>query len=129
MDLIELFGQELEALPASAPPEEGPPTPVSAEKGDGSWLNDPVPVKLEKIRAAFLDAKTPQEVTLQASIMPLGDWLDMVVRLSPKNIQVQGAVSFKHMLEELGPIDKEAYRPKVIDAEFSEMLVEIPAKC
>jgi hypothetical protein len=47
-----------------------------------SWIDDPVSVKLEKIRAVFLNAKTPTEVYAEAAIMPVGDWLEMVGKLT-----------------------------------------------
>lgn len=77
---------------------------------EADWKDDPVPVKLEKIRAAFLNGKSASEVLVAASMMPIGDWIELVTKLAPKNIQVQGEFSFKHMLEEFGPVDKEQYR-------------------
>ena len=76
----------------------------------GEWFNDPVPTKLEKIRAAFLNSKTAAEVAAAAGNMPVGMWLECVIKLMPKDIKVQGEVGFRHMLEGLGPIDPNQYR-------------------
>ena len=46
------------------------------------WTDDPVSVKLDKIRAVFLNAKTPTEVYAEASLMPVGDWLEMAGKLT-----------------------------------------------
>ena len=90
---------------------------------DENWHDDPVPVKLEKIRAAFMNGRTAEEVRLCAGVMPIGDWLELVVKLSPKNIQVQGGISLTHMLQDLSPIDKEQYRlpQNVVEAEYREL--------
>lgn len=89
--------------------------PVQSPQGDETsdpddWRTDPVAVKLEKIRSVFLNSKTPFEVRAAAASMPIGLWLEQVVRLMPKDVKVQGEVNFRHMLEGLGPIDKDAYR-------------------
>ena len=89
---------------------------------DEDWQNDPIPVKLDKIRAAFLNAKSPTEVQAAAWLMPIGDWLEMVVKLSPKNVQITGGISFRHMLEEFGPIEKDKYRFNAIPAEYTELV-------
>ena len=47
-----------------------------------AWTDDPVSVKLDKIRAVFLNAKTPTEVYAEASLMPVGDWLEMAGKLT-----------------------------------------------
>jgi len=104
----------------------------AAEEPSGdSWKDDTVPTKLEKIRAVFLNSKTAAEVRAAAGNMPVGMWLECVIKLMPKDIKVQGEVGFRHMLEGLGPINKDAYRltatrnaPQIIqDAEY-RVLVE-----
>lgn len=119
-DFIKMFKEESTNLPALPPPiaaEGSPPLPAAS----GDWQEDPLAVKLDKIRAAFLNGKTAGEVEAEAARMHIGDWLELVVKLSPKNIQVKGDVSFRHMLEQMGPIDRETYRFKVIDAEYKEL--------
>lgn len=74
-------------LSALVPPL--PLSPAPAPATDDDWSTDPVPVKLEKIRAAFLNAKTAREVTGMASVMAIGDWLDLVIKLSPKQVDVK----------------------------------------
>ena len=86
------------------------------------WLSDPLPVKLDKIRELFLNSKSPTEVYAAASLMPISDWLDMVVKLSPKNVQITGGISFRHMLEEFGPIEKDKYRFNAIPVECAELV-------
>ena len=82
----------------------------SCDAGDVDWQDDPVPIKLEKIRSVLLNSKTADEIATEASMMPVGMWLDLVVKLMPKNIQVSGDINFQHMLADLGPIDKDQYR-------------------
>jgi hypothetical protein len=67
--------------PAAKPADRGNGTPAVGKATEG-WLEDPVSVKLEKIRAVFLNAKTPTEVYAEAAVMPVGDWLDMVGKLT-----------------------------------------------
>lgn len=76
------------------------------------WQDDPVSTKLEKIRSVFLNSKTAAEVRAAVSGMPVGLWLDHVAKLMPKDVKVSGGVGLVHMLADLGPINKEDYRPK-----------------
>ena len=124
---LDLFEDEATELPPSlsvsetAIESEGAPAPaLSLVENEEEWKNDPVPVKLEKIRAAFLNSKTVSEVLAAGSMMMIGDWLELVVKLSPKNVQITGGLSFKHMLEELGPINKDDYRPKQIECRVED---------
>lgn len=96
-------------------------TPARTVPAAESWQDDPVSVKLDKIRAIFLNAKTPTEVYAEASLLPIGDWLEMVVKLSPKNVQITGGISFRHMMEEFGPIEKDKYRFNAIPVECTEL--------
>jgi len=108
-----------------------PDLPITTEKKNGGapatgdaedgWMDDPISTKLEKIRAVFLNAKSPMEVFAQASVMRIGDWLEMVVKLSPKDIKVTGGIAFRHMMADMGPIDKDQYRPKTITCEYEEV--------
>jgi len=122
IDLARLLEDDLGSLPPrDLAKVEGPPVPALTAADEEDWQSDPLSLKLEKIRASFLNAKTAAEVKMSASMMPLGDWLELVVKLSPKNIQLQADVSFKHMLAELGPIDKNQYRPRAIPVEYQEV--------
>lgn len=87
------------------------------------WRSDPTGSKWDKIRSVFMNAKGPQEVLLEAAAMDVREWLDWVCRMAPKKVEVQAEVSFKNMLEALGPIDREAYRYNgpAVDAEFKEV--------
>ena len=116
IDVLDILESQLEVLPPQA--EDDVRDAVSVYESDLDWQDDPVPLKLEKIRAAFLNGKTAAEVENAAAMMLVGDWLELIAKISPKNVQVQGEVSFKHMLEELGPIDKSQYRFKMIEAEI-----------
>lgn len=124
-DFIGLLGDDSPVLPPLREMKNGMNgTPVPAVLAeDAEWQNDPVPVKLDKIRAAFLNGKTAQEVQDAASLMAIGDWLELVAKIAPKNVQIQGSISFTHMLEEFGPINKEQYRlpGKVVEAEYKEI--------
>ena len=107
------------AVPSNGNGGSGTPAPAVTED---DWQNDPIPAKLDKIRAAFLNAKSPTEVQTAAWLMPIGDWLEMVVKLSPKNVQITGGISFRHMLEEFGPIEKDKYRFNAIPVECTELV-------
>lgn len=116
------------SLPALSPPsgmverKNGNGGAPAGQNDDSEWQNDPVPAKLDKIRAAFLNAKTPAEVYSQAALLPIGDWLEMVVKLSPKDVKITGGISFRHMLEEFGPIEKDKYRFNAIPVECTEVV-------
>jgi hypothetical protein len=127
--------EEATLVSSAAPPQAGMDLELDPElefrpsrtvQTEDDWATDPVPTKLEKIRAAFLNSKSAAEVTAAAGNMPVTMWLECVIKLMPKDIKVQGEVSFHHMLEGLGPIDANAYRlgagpVKVVEAEFSEV--------
>ena len=98
----------------------GTPAAGASSPSDG-WLDDPASVKLDKIRAVFLNAKTPADVQMEAALMSVGDWLEMVVKLSPKDVKVSGGIAFRHMLADMGPIDKNQYRPKAIACDYEEV--------
>lgn len=92
LDYISLFDSASTDLDKDGGPVSlaVPPPPLApALDGDANWQNDPVPVKLEKIRAAVLNARSAAEVTARAALIPIADWLDLVVKLSPKQIDVK----------------------------------------
>ena len=123
IDLARLLEDDLGSLPPrDLAKAEGPPVPALPADESEDWQGDPLPLKLEKIRASFLNAKTAFDVKTAALRMPIGDWLELVVKLSPKNIQLQAEVSFKHMLAELGPVDLDQYRlPSRKPADFIDV--------
>lgn len=93
--------------------EAGPP---AGELVDLDWQNDPVSVKLEKIKAAFLNSKTATEVQAAASGMVIGDWLEMVVKLS-KQADV-GPVQITAIRIELPPAQAGSASGPIIDVEI-----------
>ena len=123
-DFSAILASEASALPA---------LPSAVNKGNGNggtpavvveaseWASDPLPAKLDKIRAVFLNAKTPTEVYAEASLMPVGDWLEMVVKMSPKDVKVSGGIAFRHMLADMGPIDKNQYKPQAVQCDYEEV--------
>jgi hypothetical protein len=83
-DYIGLFDSEEDELPEMSlvKVENGTAgTPLSVIDGE-EWHDDPVSVKLEKIRGVFLNAKTAREVKVAAATMPIGDWLEFVGKIS-----------------------------------------------
>lgn len=119
-DMRAVLEEDLDYLPEL--PKDDTEAPSLPTVTDADWQNDPVPVKMEKIRAALMNAKTAFDVEDQARRLPVADWIELVAKLAPKNIQVQADFSFKHLVEEFGPIDKEKFRrkkePDAIDAEY-----------
>jgi hypothetical protein len=81
------------------------------------------PEYLQKVKESFIRARPLSEVQLYASTMSFKDWMDYVIKLLPKDIKIQGEVNFKHLVEELGPIDKSQYRlpEPVLEVEFCEV--------
>jgi len=124
-DLMDILEADLNTLPPSAKENNGssfkaPGDFSSEELTEDDWQEDALPGKLDKIRAAFLNGKTASQVKEQAALMPMDEWLGLVAKLAPKQVQIAGSFSFKHMLEEFGPINTDKYRlqgPEVVDAE------------
>lgn len=105
-------------------------TNLSEVVRDGSNSKEPVPEDLsfgqyvQEFKSAFIKARPLSEITLYASSMPFKDYMDFVVKLLPKDVKVQGEVSFVHQLASLGPINKEQYKlnaPDTVEAEFCEV--------
>jgi hypothetical protein len=122
-DFSAILASEVTSLPALPSTinkgNGGTPTVVTEASG---WASDPLPAKLDKIRAVFLNAKSPTEVYAEASLMPVGDWLEMVVKMSPKDVKVSGGIAFRHMLADMGPIDKSQYRPQAVQCDYEEVV-------
>jgi len=105
--LMEILTSDVEDLPVFEEgngngrrkvPALGPPSWLE----NSNWQDDPASGKLEKIRSVFLNAKTPEEVYTAASVMPIGDWMEMVAKLG-KQVD-PGQVQITSIRIELPPI-------------------------
>ena len=86
------------------------------------WADDPFAVAWTKIRSAFLSGKDAFSIKAYARTLSEGAWLEMAQKMAPKDVKVTGEVGLRHLLDELGPIDKEKYRIRQVeDVEFSEV--------
>lgn len=73
---------KLQSLPPAAKPSNG--------NGDElDWTDDPVGVKWNKIRSTVMNAKSVEEVVADVEAMGTREWLDWVVRMAPKQVEVQ----------------------------------------
>lgn len=52
------------------------------------WASDPVGKKWDKIREAFYNAKTPEDVFIEAEGMSLREWLEWACKMAPKQPDV-----------------------------------------
>lgn len=119
---------------AAAIPQEGPvpsSAPAQNSSGDVSGLASADasldlswPEYLQKVKESFIKARPLEDVKMIAAAMPFKDWMDYVVKLMPKDIKIQGEVNFKHLVAELGPIDKSVYKlpEPVTEVEFCEVV-------
>lgn len=121
-DYISMFDDETLELPLSVDgtgvdgDKNGDAGPPALLAEDIDWQNDPVSVKLEKIRGVFLNAKTASEVSVAASMMQIGDWLEYVGKLSK---QVDTApVQITAIRIELPP--REDYSGDVVEVELAQ---------
>lgn len=89
--------------------------------GDDDWQEAPVGEKWDRIRAAWMNGKTAAEVISEAECMSVPAWLEICVKMAPKNVTVQGQVSFKHMIDNLAPIDKDEYKFNATQVEYEEV--------
>ena len=117
-------------LASAATPSVPGATNLSEVSRGGTGSEGPAPEDLsfgqyvQEFKSAFIKARPLSEITLYASSMSFKDYMDFVVKLLPKDVKVQGEVSFVHQLASLGPIDKEQYRlnaPDTIEADFCEV--------
>ena len=110
-------------------PIKEPPVAPVPRKGDLSvlvcdvddWQNASVPEKYDKIQAVVMNSKSAEEVATEVRGMSVPVWLDLVIKMAPKNVKVSGAVSFKHMIDNLAPIDKDQYKFNAVEVEYSEI--------
>lgn len=117
-DFISLLADDASDLPVEVAEKKGKPgTPALASAEDREWHNDPVPIKLDKIRATFLNGKTASEVEAAAAVMPIGDWIETAAKMT-KHVD-SGPVQITAIRIELPP------RSAYADGEVVE--VELPA--
>lgn len=88
---------------------------------DADWQVLPTAEKWDKIRSAWMNGKTAEEIAVTAQEISVLAWLDVCVKMAPKDVKVQGTVSFKHMIDSLAPINKDDYRLGAVEVEFSEV--------
>jgi len=60
----------------------------------------------QNVRAAFLSSKSPEEIRMFASGLPLMTWLDYFIKLQPKEVQVKGQFDIRQMIAQLGPVNR-----------------------
>lgn len=113
-DFFSLLDSEETELPALPEAETGKQGTPDGDLSTLDWKEDPVSGKLEKIRAVFLNAKSPQEVHDQAATMPIGDWLETVGKMS-KSVET-GPVQITAIRIELPP--REAFVSEAIEVEI-----------
>lgn len=78
-----ILASEEASLPAVVEKKNGNGgAPAAAATGEEDWQDDPVPVKLDKIRATFLNGKTAGEVSVASATMRIEDWLEIVTKIS-----------------------------------------------
>jgi len=63
--------------------------------------------KSRLLKAAFLGSKSPEEIRMAASALPLMDWLDFAVRLMPKEVQMKGQFEVRSLVAQMGPLRNE----------------------
>ena len=93
-------------------------------KPEEEWAEDTFGNAWNKIRSAFLKSKTAFDVKAYARTLSDAAWLDVVLKMAPRDVKVTGEVNIKHMLSELGPINKNQYRlshNNAVEVEFSEV--------
>lgn len=96
-------GEDLAPLPPTASPMVSPsaaspstPSPIA------ELLKQPVRT-LEDIAAVFRSAMTPAKLMAYAQDCPTPIWLDWMIKLSPKQIKLDGKVDIRAAFINLGP--------------------------
>ncbi len=83
------------------------------------------PEYLQRFKETFVKSWSLKKVQMFAENMGFKDFMDYAIKLMPKDVKIQGSVDFRHLVAELGPIDKEKYRltgpTQVKEVEFSEV--------
>lgn len=75
-----------------------------------------VQAKAREIRAAFMSAKSTEEVYHMAQAMSFPAWLDFFIKLSPKEVQVKGQMDIRQITAQLGPINRRASASDSLDS-------------
>jgi hypothetical protein len=101
-----VVGEDLAPLPpvasvASPSPALPAPSP-SASPSIAELLKQPVRT-LEDIAAVFRSAMTPAKLMAYAQDCPTPIWLDWMIKLSPKQIKLDGKVDIRAAFINLGP--------------------------
>lgn len=118
-------------LASATKPAADEATNLSEVDGSGTGNDGATPGDLSfgqyvlQFKEAFIKARSLSEIALYASSMSFRDYMDFVIKMLPKDVKIQGEVSFVHQLAQLGPIDKEQYRlnaPDTIEAEFCDVV-------
>ncbi len=71
----------------SAPVRSAVPADLTERLAALDWQDDPVGQKWDKIRSAFLNAKSPEDLYLDGSGMSTREWLDYAIKLAPKQVE------------------------------------------
>lgn len=82
------------------------------------------PEYVKQFKEAFIRAKPLETVSELASGMRFSDWMEMAIKLLPRDVKIQGDFSFVHQLEALGPVNKAEYmlpEPQAVEAEFEDV--------
>ena len=82
---------------------------------DLDWSADNVSGKWNKIRSAVMNAKSVEELSVDAAAMSTREWLDWICRMAPKQVEVQ-SMQITSVRIELPPLDGFEYGD-VIDVE------------
>lgn len=83
--------------------------PLPAPPAKCTSLKMQLPEKLstlEDVRNIWLAARSPQEIALQAQTMPFGVWMDYMIKLTPKQLDVKGQIDMRAAFVNLGPPQK-----------------------
>ena len=107
MDIISTDNQELrdlEFLPMDILGQSTSELPTELEELDTTPSG--IQEKSRSIRAAFLAARSLDEVYMQAKGMHFITWLDYFIKMMPKEVQVKGSFDIRQMIAQLGPIQR-----------------------
>lgn len=94
----------VESLPPLPPQPIAPP--ANCIKAQVPALNKESVSSLEDIRSIWLSARSPQEIAVQAATMPFGVWMDYVIKMTPKQVDIKGQIDMRAAFVNLGPPPK-----------------------
>lgn len=89
IQLLEEVEPVLSDLPPDTTPDSLPQSlvPITVSP-DEEWVGDPTGTAWEKVRRAFLSGKKAFSIKAYASNMTEAAWLDMALRMAPKQVEV-----------------------------------------